>query len=235
MQISTDFSTSTLVAIATTTLSLTCALTTFVLYQTYHNEIEQLVHQLHEYVHHLLIPTYIECPGGVFVPNSRLYPVPERTPTSFHYVADPFREWEGPLTFPPLFESQSSRLSSPTNEQDVGQEGGHILNEEYETIPLIPDSILPEEGIYDITPRRVSLSFPSSPEFPLREPGIPIVIHTDSEEDYQRHSPTNSKYATWRIQHANTPYPTNRSSTPVPNIRRIAAASREPAAREEYA
>ncbi|KAK0442230.1 hypothetical protein EV421DRAFT_1904392 [Armillaria borealis] len=152
MQISTDFSTSTLVAIAVTTLSLTCALTTFVLYQTYRHKANQLTHRFHQYTRHLFIPTYIERPGGVFVPNPRLYPIPERTPTPYHYVADPFREWEGPITFPPLFESQSTGLSTPTNEQDVGQEGGHILHEEFEMIPSIPDTILPEERVDDLTP-----------------------------------------------------------------------------------
>ncbi|KAK0432292.1 hypothetical protein EV421DRAFT_2001280 [Armillaria borealis] len=196
MQISTDFSTSTLVAIAVTTLSLTCALTVFVLYQTYHNEFEQFTRRLNRYFLHLFIPAYIKRPGGVFVPNPRLYPVPERTPTPYHYVADPFREWEGPITFPPLFESQSSTRSSPISEQDVGQEGGHVIHEEYETIPSIPDTILPEEGVNDLTPRGTLTSFLSSPEFPFREPGVPIVIRSNSEtsDEYRPHSPTNSEY-----------------------------------------
>ncbi|KAK0441368.1 hypothetical protein EV421DRAFT_1736826 [Armillaria borealis] len=236
MQISTDFSTRTLVAIAVTALSLTCALTTFVLYKTYTHEIKRLANQFYQSIRHLFIPTYIERPGGVFVPNPRLYPVPERTPTPYHYVADPFREWEGPITFPPLFESQSSRLSSPTNEQDVGQEGGHVIHEEYETIPSIPDTILPEEGVNDLTPRRTLTSFLSSPEFPLRELGIPIVIRSNSEtsNEYRPHSPTNSEY-----ERADTPYPSRptlrRSLTPVPNIRRLAAASRAATAAEELA
>ncbi|KAK0449946.1 hypothetical protein EV421DRAFT_1732174 [Armillaria borealis] len=235
MQISTDFSTRTLVAIAITTLSITCALTTFILYRTYLHEINQLVHRLFENVRCLLIPTYIEHPGSAFYPNPRLYPQPK---TPYHYVASPFREWEGPLTFPPLFESQSTGLSSPTNEQDIGQEGGHILHEEYEEIPSILDSILPEEGVYDVTTPRASLSYLSSPEFHLREPRIPVVIHTDSEEDYRPYSPTNSEYATWCQEHYNQPTcPTLRPSTPYPpsNIRRVATASHDTAAREELA
>ncbi|SJL18802.1 uncharacterized protein ARMOST_22403 [Armillaria ostoyae] len=141
MQISTDFSTSTLVAIAVTALSLTCALTTFVLYKTYKYEIKQISRRLANHIRQLFLPTYIEHPGSVFVPNPRLYPVPERTPTPYHYVADPFREWEGPLTFPPLFKSQSTELSISTNEQDIGQEGGHVLHEEYEEIPTISDPV----------------------------------------------------------------------------------------------
>ncbi|KAK0421572.1 hypothetical protein EV421DRAFT_1975680 [Armillaria borealis] len=236
MQISTDFSTSTLVAIAVTALSLTCALTTFVLYKTYSHEIKRLVSQFYQSIRHLFIPAYIERPGGVFVPNPRLYPVPERTPTPYHYVADPFREWEGPITFPPLFESQSSTRSSHISEQDVGQEGGHIVYEEYETIPSIPDTILPQEGVDDLTPRGTLTSFLSSPEFPIREPGIPIVIRSNSEtsDEYRPHSPTNSEY-----ERADTPYPSRptlrRSLTPVPNIRRLAAANRAATAAEEFA
>ncbi|KAK0435987.1 hypothetical protein EV421DRAFT_1739850 [Armillaria borealis] len=181
MQISIDFSTRTLVTIAVTALSFTITLTIFVLYRMYKDEIEQFAHRLYQGARHFFIPAYIERPGGVFVPNPHLYPIPKRTPTPYHYVADPFREWEGPLTFPPLFESQSTGLSSPTNEQDIGQEGGHIIHEEYKMIPSIPDTILPEEGVYNLTPRRVSLSLLSSPEFPLREPGIPIVIRDNSK------------------------------------------------------
>ncbi|SJL08033.1 uncharacterized protein ARMOST_11392 [Armillaria ostoyae] len=173
MQISTDFSTSTLVAIAVTALSLTCVLTTFILLKTYGHEVEQLYRRLVNYAPHLIFSDYIERPGGVFVPNPRLYPVRTHSTTPYHYVADAFREWEGPTTFPPLFESQSSGLSYSTNEQDVGQEGGNVLNEEYEEVPTISTPILPEEIEYFSTPR-LSITIPSSPEFPLREPGIPV-------------------------------------------------------------
>ncbi|SJL00663.1 uncharacterized protein ARMOST_03976 [Armillaria ostoyae] len=223
MQISTDFSTSTLVAIAVTALSLTCALTAFILFRTYRHEIEQLSRQLVNYTRHLLLPTYIERPGGAFVPNPRLYPVRTHSTTPYHYVANAFREWEGPITFSPLFESQSSGLSSSTHEQDVGQEGGHVLHEEYEEIPTISTPILPEEGVQHIITPRLSISIPSSPEFPFREPGIPIVIRSDTPTDddsYAPHSPTASEIIIWNnhrhdIQERTpTPHPRTRAWSP---------------------
>ncbi|SJL18656.1 uncharacterized protein ARMOST_22253 [Armillaria ostoyae] len=259
MQISTDFSTSTLVAIAVTALSLTCALTTFILFRTYRHEIEQLSCQLINYTRHLLLPTYIERPGSVFIANPRLYPARTHSTTPYHYVANTFREWEGPATFPPLFESQSTGLS--TNEQDVGQEGGRVLYEEYETIPTISDPVLPEEEVQYITTPRLSITIPSSPEFPFREPGIPIVIRSDTPTDdsYAPHSPTASEIIIWNSNQRNTrertPTPHsytrawspnssdfpgdsgNRSDTPQPasDIQRAATASRDAAAREELA
>ncbi|SJL06442.1 uncharacterized protein ARMOST_09779 [Armillaria ostoyae] len=261
MQISTDLSISTLVAIAVTVLSLTCALTTFILLKTYKHEIEQLYCQLVNYVRHLILPTYIERPGNVFVANPCLYPVRTRSTTPYHYVADAFREWEGPVAFPPLFESQSTGLSTSTNEQDVGQEGGRVLYEEYETIPTISDPVLPEEEVQYIVTPHLSITIPSSPEFPLREPGIPIVIRSDTPTDdsYAPHSPTNSEIIIWNHEHRDTrertptPHPRTRawspnssdfpgdsgarSVTPQPasDIRRAATASRDAAAREELA
>ncbi|SJL01523.1 uncharacterized protein ARMOST_04845 [Armillaria ostoyae] len=260
MQISTDFSTSTLVAIAITALSLTCALTALILFRTYKHEIEQISRQLVVYTRHLIFPTYIERPGGVFVPNPRLYPVRTHSTTPYHYVADAYREWEGPATYPPLFESQSSGLSSFTDEQDVGQEGGHVLNEEYEEVPTISTPILPEEIEYFPAPR-LSISIPSSAEFPFREPGIPVVIRSDTPTDdsYVPHSPTASEIIIWNNNQRNvrertpTPHPYTRawspnssdfpgdsgtrSVTPQPasDLRRAATASRDAAAREELA
>ncbi|SJL01489.1 uncharacterized protein ARMOST_04811 [Armillaria ostoyae] len=255
MQISTDFSTSTLVAIAVTALSLTCALTTILLLRTYKNEIEQLSRQLVNYTRHLIFSDYIERPGGAFVPNPRLYPTP------YHYVTSAFREWEGPTTLPSLFESQSTGLSTPTNEQDVGQEGGRVLYEEYETIPTISDPVLPEEEVQYVSTPRLSITILSSPEFPFREPGIPVVIRSDTPTDdsYVPHSPTASEIIIWNDNQRNTrertptPHPYirawspnssdfpgdsgNRSVTPQPasDIRRAATASRDAAAREELA
>ncbi|SJL15506.1 uncharacterized protein ARMOST_19006 [Armillaria ostoyae] len=259
MQISTDFSTSTLVAIAVTALSLTCVLTTFILLKTYGHEIEQLCRRLVKYVLHLILPSYIERPGGVFVPNPRLYPVRTHSTTPYHYVANAYREWEGPAILPPLFESQSSGLSYSTNEQDIGQEGGYVLDEEYEEVPTILTPILPEEIEYFSTPR-LSISVPSSPEFPFREPGIPVVIRSDTSthESYVPHSPTDSEIVIWNnhthpTQRAPTPHPIprawspdsddfpedsgTRSVTPRPasDLRRAATASRDIAAREELA
>ncbi|SJL18702.1 uncharacterized protein ARMOST_22301 [Armillaria ostoyae] len=261
MQISTDFSTSTLVAIAVTALSLTCALTTIILFHTYRHEIEQLSRQLINYARHLIFSDYIEHPGGAFIPNPRLYPVRTHSTTPYHYVANAFREWEGPITFPPLFESESSGLSTSINEQDVGQEGGSILYEEYETIPTISDPVLPEEEVQHIATPRLSITIPSSPEFPFREPGIPIVIRLDTPTDdsYVPHSPTTSEIIIWNNNQRNvrdrtpTPHPHTRawspdssdfpedsgicSTTPQPtsDIRRAAMASRDAAAREELA
>ncbi|SJL05724.1 uncharacterized protein ARMOST_09060 [Armillaria ostoyae] len=260
MQISTDFSTSTLVAIAVTALSLTCVLTTLILFKIYKNEIEQFSCRLVNQIRHLLLPTYIERPGGAFISNPCLYPVRIRSTTPYHYVADAFREWEGPVTFPPLFESQSTGLSTPTNEQDIGQEGGRVLYEEYETIPTISDPVLPEEVQYITTPC-LSITIPSSPEFPFQEPGIPIVIRSDTptNDSYTPHSPTNSKIIIWNHEHRDTRERTltshphtrawspnssdfpedsgTRSVTPQPasDIRRAATASRDAAAREELA
>ncbi|SJL17404.1 uncharacterized protein ARMOST_20954 [Armillaria ostoyae] len=261
MQISTDFSTSTLAAIAVTALSLTCALTTLILFCTYRHEIEQLSRQLVNYTRHLLFPAYIEHPGGAFIPNPRLYPIRIHSTTPYHYVTDAFREWEGPTTFLPLFESQSTGLSIPTNEQDVGQEGGRVLYEEYETIPTISDPVLPEEEVQRIATPHLSITIPSSPEFPFREPGIPIVIRSDTPTDdsYIPHSPTTSEIIIWNNNQRNvrectpTPHPYTRawspnssdfpgdsgtrSITPQPasDIRRAATASRDAAAREELA
>ncbi|SJL15094.1 uncharacterized protein ARMOST_18576 [Armillaria ostoyae] len=260
MQISTDFSTSTLVAIAVTALSLTCVLTAILLFRTYKNEIERLSRQLVNYTRHLIFSDYIERPGGVFVPNPRLYPVRTHSTTPYHYVTSAFREWEGPATFPPLFESQSTGLSTSTDEQDVGQEGGRVLYEEYETIPTIADPVLPEEEVQYVSTPRLSITIPSSPEFPFREPGIPIVIRSDSPTNsYVPHSPTASEIIIWNDNQRNirertpTPHPYvrawspnssdfpgdsgNRSATPQPasDIRRAATASRDAAAREELA
>ncbi|SJL05065.1 uncharacterized protein ARMOST_08437 [Armillaria ostoyae] len=260
MQISTDLSTNTLVAIAVTALSLTCVLTTFILLKTYGHEVEQLYRRLVNYVRHLIFPTYIERPGGAFIPNPRLYPVRTHSTTPYHYVADAFREWEGPITFPPLFESQSTGLSTPTNEQDIGQEGGRVLYEEYETIPTISDPVLPEEEVQYVATPHLSITIPSSSEFPYREPGIPVVIRSDSPTDsYVPHSPTTSEIIIWNNRQQNvrertpTPHPYtrawspnssdfpgdsgNRSVTPQPasDIRRAATASRDAAAREELA
>ncbi|SJL08022.1 uncharacterized protein ARMOST_11381 [Armillaria ostoyae] len=260
MQISTDFSTSTLVAIAITALSLTCVLTTFILLKTYGHEVEQLYCRLVNYARHLILPAYIERPGGVFVPNPRLYPIRTRSTTPYHYVTSAFREWEGPATFPPLFESQSTGLSTPTNEQDVGQEGGRVLYEEYETIPTISDPVLPEEEVQYVSTPRLSITIPSSPEFPFREPGIPVIIRSDSPTNsYVPHSPTASEIIIWNNNQRNvrertpTPHPYTRawspnssdfpgdsgtrSVTPQPasDIRRAAMASRDAAAREELA
>ncbi|SJL16280.1 uncharacterized protein ARMOST_19800 [Armillaria ostoyae] len=261
MQISTDFSTSTLVAIAVTALSLTCALTTILLFRTYKNEIEQLSRQLVNYTRHLIFPTYIERPGGIFVPNPRLYPVRTHSTTPYHYVADAFREWEGPITFPPLFESQSTGLSTSTDEQDVGQEGGRVLYEEYETIPTISDPVLPEEEVEYVTTPHLSITIPSSPEFPFRDPGIPIVIrsNTPTDNSYVPHSPTTSEIIIWNNNQRNvrertpTPHPYTRAWSPAssdfpgdsencsitpqptPDVRRIAQASRDATAREELA
>ncbi|SJL16606.1 uncharacterized protein ARMOST_20132 [Armillaria ostoyae] len=259
MQTSTDFSTSTLVAIAVTALSLTCVLTTFILCQIYRNELEQLNRRFVNYARHLFLPTYIERPGGAFVPNLRLYPIRTRSTTPYHYVANAFREWEGPITFSPLFESQSTGLSTSTNEQDVGQEGGHVIHEEYKEIPTITTPILPEEIQYITTP---SLTIPSSPEFPFREPGVPVVIRSDTPTDsegYVPHSPTISEIVIWNNHHHDlsertpTPHPVprawspnssdfpgdsgNRSVTPQPasDLRRAATASRDAVAREELA
>ncbi|SJL10452.1 uncharacterized protein ARMOST_13838 [Armillaria ostoyae] len=261
MQISTDFSTSTLVAIAITALSLTCVLTTLILLKTYGHEIKQLSRRLVNYIRHLILPTYIERPGGAFIPNPRLYPARTHSTTPYHYVADAFREWEGPITFPPLFESQSTELSTSTDEQDVGQEGGRILYEEYETIPTISDPVLPEEEVQHVTTPRLSITIPSSPEFPFREPRIPIIIRSDTPTDdsYTPHSPTASEIIIWNDNQRNvrertpTPHPYTRawspnssdfpgdsgtrSATPQPasDIRRAATASRDAAAREELA
>ncbi|SJL16538.1 uncharacterized protein ARMOST_20064 [Armillaria ostoyae] len=261
MQISTNFSTSTLVTIAVTALSLTCVFSTLILLKTYGHEIKHLSCQLVNYVRHLILPTYIERPGGAFVSNPRLYPVRTRSTTPYHYVADTFREWEGPITFPPLFESQSTGLSTPTNEQDVGQEGGRVLYEEYETIPTISDPVLPEEEVQHITTSRLSITVPSSPEFPFREPGIPIVIRSDTptNDSYVPHSPTTSEIIIWNNNQRDTrertptPHPYTRawspnssdlpgdsgtrSVTPQPtsDIQRAATASRDVAAREELA
>ncbi|SJL18731.1 uncharacterized protein ARMOST_22330 [Armillaria ostoyae] len=261
MQISTDFSTSTLVAIAVTALSLTCVLTTLILLKTYKHEIKQLNRRLINYVRHLILPTYIEHPGGAFISNPRLYPIRTHSTTPYHYVADAFREWQGPVTFPPLFESQSTGLSTLTNEQDVGQEGGRILHEEYETIPTISDPVLPEEEVQRLVTPHLSITIPSSPEFPFREPGIPIVIRSDTPTDdsYAPHSPTSSEIIIWNHEHRNTrertptPHPHTRawspnssnfpedsgtrSVTPQPtsDIRQAATASRDAAAREELA
>ncbi|SJL13670.1 uncharacterized protein ARMOST_17118 [Armillaria ostoyae] len=261
MQISTDFSTSTLVAIAVTALSLTCVLTTFILFQTYRHEIKQLHRRLVNYACHLFLPTYIERPGGAFVPNPRLYPVRTRSSTPYHYVASAFREWEGPITFSPLFESQSTGLSTSTNRQDIGQEGGHVLHEEYEEIPTISTPVLPEEEIQYITTPHLSISIPSSPEFPFREPGIPVVIRSDTptNDSYVPHSPTASEIVIWNNnrhdirERTPTPYSRTRawspdsndfpedsgtrSITPQPasNIQGAITASRDAAAREELA
>ncbi|KAK0456969.1 hypothetical protein EV421DRAFT_1729479 [Armillaria borealis] len=140
-------------------------------------------------------------------------------------------------------------LSSLTNEQDVGQEGGHVLHEEYEEIPMILDPVLLEEGIRSIATSRPTLSIPSSPEFPLQEPGIPIIIRTDTptnDDSYTPHSPTNSEYIVWLSDHHlaphtadRLPHTASRSSTLTPDpqstsiIRRAATASRDAAAREE--
>ncbi|SJL08820.1 uncharacterized protein ARMOST_12191 [Armillaria ostoyae] len=260
MQISTDFSTSTLVAIAVTALSLTCVLTTLILFKTYGHEIEQLYRRLVNYARHLILPNYIERPGGVFVANPRLYPVRTHSTIPYHYVASAFREWEGPTTFPPLFESQSTGLSTSTNEQDVGQEGGRVLYEEYKTISTISDPVLPEEEVQYVSTPRLSITIPSSPEFPFQEPGIPVIIRSDTPTDsYVPHSPTTSKIIIWNDNQQNvrectpTPHPYTRawspnssdfpgdsgtrSVTPQPasDIRRAATASRDAAAREELA
>ncbi|SJL16755.1 uncharacterized protein ARMOST_20284 [Armillaria ostoyae] len=260
MQISTDLSTSTLVAIAVTALSLTCVLTTLILLKTYKHEIEQLYRRLVNYTRHLILPNYIERPGGVFVLNPRLYPVRTHSTIPYHYVTSAFREWEGPTTFPPLFESQSTGLSTSTNEQDVGQEGGRVLYEEYETIPTISDPVLPEEEVQYVSTPRLSITIPSSPEFPFREPGIPVVIRSDTPTDsYVPHSPTASEIIIWNDNQRNirertpTPHPYTRAWSPnssdfpgdsgtrsvIPqpasDIRRAATTSRDAAAREELA
>ncbi|PBK70576.1 hypothetical protein ARMSODRAFT_974494 [Armillaria solidipes] len=125
------------------------------------------------------------------------------------------------IELPPLFPSQS------TNEQDIGEDGGHFLHEERKEVGAI-HPILSEEGIQNITAPQSSLS---SPEFPLQEPGIPVIIRSDTPT-YSPASPTLSEYT---IRISDNQGGRFRSYTPPSDVRRAAATARELTAGEELA
>ncbi|PBK68976.1 hypothetical protein ARMSODRAFT_975294 [Armillaria solidipes] len=170
MQNTPDISTRTLIALVATILGITGVLTTFLLYRTYKNEIRQFIRQLCLYAPRFPTPAYVEHPGGAFIPRRPRF---SRTLPQRYVPTTDGASWSVD-NLPPLFPSRSTGLSSLADEQDIGQEGGHIIHDEYEEVPTIPDPILSEERIQIL----ITPSSPlSSPEFPLREPGIPVVIH----------------------------------------------------------
>ncbi|PBK76314.1 hypothetical protein ARMSODRAFT_969054 [Armillaria solidipes] len=147
---------------------------------------------------------------------------------SSHVVPDSL---ETSLATTPQQSMEHPGLSSLANEQDIGQDGGHIIHEEYEEVPTIPDPILSEERIQILV---IPSSPLSSPEFPLREPGIPVVICSDTptDDDYRPHSPTVSEYIVWSRNDQREYLSLPRSNS---HVQRAHSATREAAAREELA
>ncbi|SJL08190.1 uncharacterized protein ARMOST_11553 [Armillaria ostoyae] len=238
MQITTNISTRTLTALVITILVITSALTIFLLYQTYKYEIRQYICQLFEYVPRLPTPVYHAHPGGAFHPHPYLQTNRPAT-VLYHYVAGT-GDWD---TLPSVLLSQSTGLSSLA------------IEEEESMAPLPLEEI---EDIPSISSPRPSISLLSSPEFPLQEPRIPIVLWSDSKttDDYRPHSPTDAEYNAWiRDNHlvihhdrlprhtawspswsdtSGTPCPDSpthpQSTTPTPNLRR--SEERDPEADE---
>ncbi|KAK0430294.1 hypothetical protein EV421DRAFT_1744234 [Armillaria borealis] len=177
MQITQDISTHTLVALVATVLSVTTLLIIFLLYRTYKYKIGQSIRRLFEYAPRFPMPSY-EHPSSAF--HHRPYHFTTWSTKALERYVAGTSDWD---TLPSVVISQSTELSSlPLAEQE-------------EEISVACSLLLEnQEGILVIPSLEPSVSCLSSPEFPLREPGIPIIIQSNSEtsDEYRPHSPTNS-------------------------------------------